>query len=40
MERLWEATGKPKIIWYDATHVGAAAYVFPAMTAVLEHVKE
>jgi dienelactone hydrolase len=37
MRRLWEATGKPKIIWYDATHVGAAAYAFPAMTAVVAH---
>lgn len=40
MKRLWEATGKPKLIWLDATHVGAAAYVFPAMAAVIAHVKE
>lgn len=37
--RLWEAAGKPKIQWYDATHVGAAAYAFPAMKAVIEHLK-
>lgn len=27
---LWEAAGKPKIVWVDATHVGAAVY-FPAI---------
>ena len=36
---LWEATGKPKIVWYDSTHVGAAAYAVPALKAVTEHVK-
>lgn len=40
MKRLWEATGKPKLIWLDATHVGAAAYVFPTMSAVIAHLKE
>jgi dienelactone hydrolase len=40
MTRLWEATGRPKIVWYDATHVGAALYVFPAMATVVEHVKQ
>ena len=40
MKRLWEATGQPKLIWLDATHVGAAAYVFPTMQAVIAHVKE
>ena len=40
MKRLWEATGQPKLIWLDATHVGAAAYVFPTMKAVIAHVKE
>jgi dienelactone hydrolase len=40
MERLWAATGKPKILWVDATHVGAAFYTFPAMRAVVEHVKQ
>ena len=37
MTRLWEATAKPKIVWIDATHVGAAAYLFPMMRAVVDH---
>jgi dienelactone hydrolase len=37
---LWEATGKQKIVWFDATHVGAALYIVPMMRAVIEHVKE
>ncbi len=37
MTRLWEATAKPKIVWIDATHVGAAAHLFPMMRAVVEH---
>jgi dienelactone hydrolase len=40
MQRLWEATGKPKILWLDATHVGAAAYVFPVMQAIVSHLRE
>jgi hypothetical protein len=36
-ERLWTATGKPPIVWVDATHVGAAAYLFRAMNAVVDH---
>jgi dienelactone hydrolase len=40
MKRLWAATGEPKLIWLDATHVGAAAYVFPTMKAVIAHLKE
>ena len=36
---LWEATGKQKILWFDATHVGAAAYAIPALKAATEHVK-
>ena len=39
VKRLWEATGRPKILWFDATHVGAAAYAFPAMHAVIAHLK-
>ena len=38
-EALWEATGKQKIVWFDSTHVGAAAYAIPALKAVTEHVK-
>jgi dienelactone hydrolase len=40
LEKLWQATGKPKILWFDATHVGAAVYTFPALRAVAEHVKQ
>lgn len=40
LTKLWEATGKPKILWYDATHVGFAVYAFPAMQAVITHIKE
>lgn len=39
-ETLWAATGKQKILWFDATHVGAAAYAIPALQAVAEHVKK
>jgi dienelactone hydrolase len=39
-EALWEATGKQKIVWFDATHVGAALYALPALAAVTEHVKQ
>lgn len=39
MKQLWRATGEPKILWYDATHVGSAQFVFPMMNAVLEHVR-
>ena len=37
---LWEAAGRQKIIWVDATHVGAAVHMFPVMAAVIAHVKE
>jgi hypothetical protein len=30
---------RPKIVWFDSTHVGAAANAFPAMNAVIEHLK-
>jgi dienelactone hydrolase len=40
MKALWDATGRPKILWLDATHVGAAAFIFPAMRTVVEHVKQ
>ncbi len=38
MKRLWEATGKPDIVWVDSTHVGAALYILPMMRAVVTHV--
>jgi dienelactone hydrolase len=34
---LWEATGKQKIVWFDATHVGAALYIFDGIDVVLDH---
>jgi dienelactone hydrolase len=41
MKQLAEATGNSKnVIWYDATHVGAAAYMIPMTRAVVRHVTE
>ena len=37
LTRLWEATGRPKIVWYDATHTGAGAFAFAAMREIEEH---
>jgi dienelactone hydrolase len=34
---LWEAMGRPKIVWYDTTHYGAALYILSALKPVLEH---
>ena len=36
-EAMWEACGKPKIVWYDTTHYGAVLFVLPAMKQVLTH---
>jgi dienelactone hydrolase len=36
---LWEASGKQRIVWYDATHIGAALYFLPAMQEVIGHFK-
>lgn len=36
---LWEATGKPKIIWVDATHVGAALFIFDVTGPIVKHLK-
>lgn len=36
---LWQATGRQKIVWYDATHVSAALHLLPMMRVVLEHIK-
>ena len=38
-EALWAASGKQKIVWLDATHVGAALFVFPMMKEVVNHLK-
>ncbi len=37
VEALWAAAGKPKLVWYDCTHVGAALYFVPALNEVLVH---
>jgi dienelactone hydrolase len=36
-QMLWEAAGKPKIIWFDTTHVGAALFAIPATRHIVEH---
>jgi fermentation-respiration switch protein FrsA (DUF1100 family) len=36
-EALWEKAGKPKIVWYNCTHVGAIVYLVPAMQHVVKH---
>lgn len=34
-EALWEAAGKPPILWFDCTHYGAALYFAPMINAVV-----
>jgi dienelactone hydrolase len=36
-EALWKAAGKPKIIWYDCTHYGAALYFGTILNQVVQH---
>jgi dienelactone hydrolase len=36
-QALWEAAGKPQIIWYDCSHVGAALYFVQAMEHIVPH---
>jgi dienelactone hydrolase len=38
-QQLWEATGKPPIIWLDSTHVGAALYIFDVALPIVNHFK-
>jgi dienelactone hydrolase len=40
MKRLWEATDKPKLIWIDETHIGAALHMFQMMRAVVTHLDQ
>jgi hypothetical protein len=28
---LWEAAGKPRILWYDCGHYSAVGYLLPAI---------
>ncbi len=39
-EALWNAAGKPKIVWYDCGHYGAALFFIPIMNEVIAHFKE
>ncbi len=34
---LWEASGKQKIVWYDATHYTAAFHIADAMERLVDH---
>jgi hypothetical protein len=36
-ERLWQAAGKQKIVWYDTTHYGAALYLPDGVEHMLKH---
>jgi dienelactone hydrolase len=36
---LWEASGKQKIVWYDATHYGAALHLADGLQQILDHFK-
>ncbi|MFL5339333.1 MAG: alpha/beta hydrolase family protein [Gemmataceae bacterium] len=36
-EALWEAAGKPKIVWFNTTHYGAAMYALPMLEQVRKH---
>jgi len=36
---LWEATGKQKIVWFNATHVGAVVCLFDATDHIVKHFK-
>jgi dienelactone hydrolase len=37
--RLWEESGKQKIIWVNSTHVGAAIYAMTALKAMSDHLR-
>jgi dienelactone hydrolase len=34
---LWEATNQPKLVWVNATHVGAAVYLLPMLDELTRH---
>jgi cephalosporin-C deacetylase-like acetyl esterase len=38
-EALWRAAGRPRIIWYDCTHYGAALYIGAILKEVVQHFK-
>ena len=35
--KLWEAMGKPQILWYDTDHVQTLAYIFEVTDKVIAH---
>lgn len=35
---LWQATGKQKIVWVDATHVGSALHLVTMLRAMSDHI--
>jgi dienelactone hydrolase len=35
--KLWEEMGKPKIVWYDTTHYGAALFIPAALKPIMNH---
>lgn len=39
-EALARAAGADRLVWFDCTHYGAAAYFLPAMTLIVRHLKE
>ena len=34
---LWEASGKQKIVWYDANHYSAALHIADGLEHILKH---
>lgn len=38
--RMWEALGKPKIIWYEAGHYSAILFITDALQHTIEHLKK
>lgn len=36
---LWNAAGKPPIVWYDAGHYSASAFILPAMRETIDFLK-
>lgn len=38
--RLWEATGRQRIVWLDTTHYGSALFAVPIMRSVLDYFRE
>jgi fermentation-respiration switch protein FrsA (DUF1100 family) len=39
-EALWNAAGRPKIVWYDCGHYTALMYLADGLDHILEHFKK